>query len=266
MRRSKFSRMICGLVVLSLFVPGVVPAQQQPLPPSVMLGIDVDQQGQVLAVVRTLEPGPNVGDLRAFLNKKMLIPWVLALLARRRPTMTSESVFDSEEFPTGPKRVRLTFAPVCIPAGVPFTPGFVGFIVPVRSDLALTPESFLEMFLADYVIEVNGVKFMDSDLFTSQHVTVTPPLDADPFNGLLFGLPGVKVRFWGLNVTQKITKPGTYVIRNFIRIPKTIPLPELSAVFPNGKLPAGELITQVTINIQPSCTSAELPPKPNDER
>ncbi|MBI3950333.1 MAG: hypothetical protein HY314_07760 [Acidobacteria bacterium] len=247
MLESKISRMRFCLVVFSLIVPVIIPAQQ--LPPSVMLDIDVNEQDQVGAIVRTLQPGPNVGDLQAFFSRRMLIPWALALLARRRPTTTMEPVFDPAEFPNGPMRMRLAFPPVCIPAGVPFTPGFVGFVVPVRLGQTLTPESFLQSFLADYVIEVNGVKFMDSDLFTPEHVTASAPMD-----GALFGLRGVRVQFWGLNVTQKITRPGTYIIRNYLRIPKTIPLPELSTIFPAlGELPAGQIVLQVTVNIQPSC-------------
>lgn len=251
MRRFKCSRFLFGLVVLSLFLPASFPAQQPP--PSVVLDVDVDPQGRVGAIIQTLEPGPNVGDVQAVVRRRLLVPWVISLLNRRRPTMAVESVFDPAEFPNGPKRTLLTFPPVCIPqrdaSAAPMTPGVVGFIFPTRVSQTLTPESFLESFLGDYMIEVNGVKFMDSDLFTPAHVTASEEL-----NGLLFGLPGVRVQFWGLNVTMKISRPGTYVIRNFMRIPKTVPLPELSAIFPAlGSLPAGEVVIQVTVNIQSSC-------------
>lgn len=254
MRQRKYSRFLSGLVALSCFLPANLSAQQ--LPPSVLLEANMNPQGQVVVVVRTLSsnpPAPNAGDLSAFLSGKLLIPWLISLLQPRgRPVMVPEELYDSQEFPNGPTGVRLTFRPICVPAraaasGV-FTPGFVGFIVPLRLSQMLTPELFLQMFLANYVIEINGVKFMDSSLLTPEHVTRTGEI-RHPLVRQLLG----PVEFWGLNITLKLTQPGTYVIRNYIRVPKSIPLPELTVIFRNGVLPAGELIAEMTVTIQSSC-------------
>jgi len=98
------------------------------------------------------------------------------------------------------------------------------------------------------MIEINDVKFMDSDLLTPEYVTRSGEI-RHPLVRALLG----QVEFWGLNVTLKLTSPGTYVIRNYLRVPKTILVPELSVIFRDGKIPAGELIIQMTVNIQPSC-------------
>lgn len=230
-------------LIIGLFAPGRALAQQ--LPPSVTLLFDTGESGHIGVTVETGEPGPNVADLSAFFAGDVVQPAALA----ESSEVTVEPMFDEEEFPDGPARTRLTFSPVTLPAGQSFLPGFVGFIVPDRIGSELTPESFLETMLADYTLEINGVKFMDDDLFTPDHVTWL-----GPFDGALVGFPGQTVHIWGLNITTRITQPGTYVIRNIIRFPKTVPVPELGVTYLGG-----ELIVQVTVNIV-AASATSVPP------
>lgn len=255
MLRPTFSRVTFCLIGLSFFIPVVVPAQQPP--PSVMLDINVDPQGQIGAIVRAVEPGPNVSP-KGFFQKELSIPWAQALLEKKHPSRpVMEPLFDRSDVPNGLMRTKIVFPSVCIPVGRPITPGFTGYVIPNRLASTLTPQSFLDTMLADYVIEINGVKFMDDDLYSARNVTISPPL-----SGILFGLPpNITLQFWGLNVTQKITKPGKYLISNYIRIPQTILLPEFSAIIPDlSQLSAGEFVVEQTINVQPSCSTIVGPP------
>jgi hypothetical protein len=236
MIRSKFFRFsFCLLVVISLFNPVALLAQQ--FPSSTTLEVNVGQDGQITGVVRTLEPGPNVADLSAFFTGQLVSPIPLA----GPPEITVVPLFDREEFPNGPSRTTFKYnRPVRIPAGRSFLPGLVGFIVPARLGQMFTPESFLNSMLVDYQIEENGFKFMDSDLLKTENIVTS-----GAFDGALVGIPGQMVYIWGLNVTQKVSTPGTIRIRNIMKLPKTIPIPEFGLTYPGG-----ELIFDVTVVIE----------------
>jgi hypothetical protein len=235
MRSKFFCFSFCLLVVFSLFNPVALSAQQ--FPASTTLEVNVGQDGQIGGIVQTLAPGPNVADLSAFFTGQLLSPVALA----GPPEITVEPLFDQEEFPNGPSRTTFKYnRPVRIPVGRSFLPGLVGFIVPARLGQTFTPESCLYSMLADYQIEENGFKFMDSDLLKPENIVT-----GGAFDGALVGIPGQTVYIWGLNVTQKVNTPGTIRIRNIMKLPKTIPIPEFGLTYPGG-----ELIFDVTVVIE----------------
>jgi len=239
MMRSKLFRFsFCLVVAFSLFNPLTLLAQQ--FPPSTTLEVTIGGDGQIGGVVRTLEPGPNVADLNAYFAVQLISPILVAGLLSP-PEIIVEPLFDEGEFPNGPSRVTYKYnAPVPIPTGLSFTPGVVGFLVPARLGETFTPESFLNSLLVDYQIEENGFKFMDSDLLKPENI-----VSSGSFDGTPVGFPGQMVQLWGLNVTQKVSTPGTIRIRNIMKIPKTIPIPELGLTFVGG-----ELIFDVTVVVE----------------
>lgn len=233
--------MSLGIVMVLLpLVPGVVSAQGGA--PSILIEVSPPEAGSIGGSVRVVGTAPNVVDLNAIFGGQLISPIPLA----GPPQINIEPLFDTSEFPDGPRRVTLTYRPVIIRANTPFIPGTVGWVLPARIGSTLTPESFLRRFLNDYTLEVNGFKFADSDLMTPANVVSLGPID-----GALVGFPGQTVHIWALNFSQRISEPGTYRIRNSVRIPKTEPAPELGLSFL-----AGELIVEITINIQPVSASA----------
>ncbi len=223
-----------GMVAV-LLLPGVVLAQGGA--PSILLEISPPEGGPIGGSVRVVGTAPNVVDLNAIFGGQLISPIPLA----GPPQTTIERLFDANEFPDGPRRVTLTYRPVTIRANTPFIPGVVGWVLPARIGSTLTPESFLSRFLSDYILEVNGLKFADDDLIKPENVVFIGPID-----GAVAGFPGQMIHIWAVNFTQRISEPGTYRIRNIMRIPKTEPEPEFGLAFL-----AGELIIDITINVQP---------------
>lgn len=235
MRQATFFRSGCCLLVVFSLLNVAVAAQQ--LPASTTLEVTVASADQIGGTVRTLEPGPNVADLSAFFTGRLVSPIALA----GPPEITVEPLFDSQEFPSGPSRTTFKYnRPVRVRVGQSFLPGLVGFILPARLGATFTPESFLNSMLADYQIEENGFRFMDDDLLKAENIVTS-----GAFDGALIGLPGQTVYIWGLNVTQKASTPGTIRIRNIMRLPKTIPVPEFGLSYPGG-----ELIFDVTVVVE----------------
>lgn len=228
-----------GLVV-SLY--GVQAALAQSGTPSTLIEISPPEVGPIGGSVRVVGTAPNVVDLNAIFGGQLVSPIALA----GPPQINIEPLFDTTEFPDGPRRVTLTYRPVAIRANTPFIPGAVGWVLPARIGATLTPESFLRRFLSDYILEVNGFKFADNDLLKPENVVSIGPID-----GAVAGFPGQMIHIWAVNFSQRISQPGTYRIRNIVRIPKTEPEPEFGLAFL-----AGELIIDITINVQPVSSAA----------
>lgn len=220
--------------VCSWLMPAAIGAQQ--LPPSVTLRYQTGEAGQIGAVIENLGAGPATTDLLAFLTGQLIQPIALTRVIGSSIT----PLYDEQEFPNGPKRVTVTYAEVTLPAGVTIIPGFVGSFLPARLGANLTPQQFINSYISDYTLEVNGVRFMDSDLLTPQNIAVLGPIT----NAILPTLPPGEFYIYGLNVTMRFPGPGTYRIRNIMRIPKTTPIPELNAAFL-----AGEFINEITVRI-----------------
>ncbi|GBC76604.1 hypothetical protein HRbin08_00066 [bacterium HR08] len=234
------------VLIVSLGV-GMAPAQGGP--PSLLLEVAPPEAGPIGGSVRVVGMAPSVVDLNAIFSGQLISPIPLA----GPPQINIEPLFDASEFPDGPRRVTLTYRPVTIRANTPFIPGAVGWVLPARIGSTLTPESFLRRFLSDYILEVNGFKFADEDLIKPENVVSIGPID-----GAVVGFPGQMVHIWAVNFSQRISEPGTYRIRNSVRIPKTEPAPELGLSFL-----AGELIIDITINIQPvGAAAASVGPQP----
>lgn len=240
-----------GIVMVTLLlVPGVVLAQGGA--PSILIEVSPPEAGPIGGSVRVVGTAPNVVDLNAIFGGQLVSPIPLA----GPPQINIEPLFDTGEFPDGPRRVTLTYRPVAIRANTPFIPGAVGWVLPARIGSTLTPESFLRRFLSDYILEVNGFKFADNDLIKPENVVFIGPID-----GAVAGFPGQMIHIWAVNFAQRISEPGTYRIRNIVRIPKTEPEPEFGLAFL-----AGELIIDTTINIQPASAAASvgsMAPAPN---
>jgi hypothetical protein len=225
----------------------------QGFPPSMTLQFDTGPAGQIGGTVQTLGPGPSTIDLGAASRGEYIQPILLAMASA--PVI--EPLYDPTEFPNGPKRVTIKYSTVTLPASVPLVPGFVGTFLPARLDKDLTPAQFIASYLADYLLEVNGLQFMDAALLKPENIVRLGPLD----NQVLSFLPPGDFYIWGLNITMKFKGPGTYRIRNIMRIPKTIPIPELNAAFL-----AGQFINEITVQIAPpgapnvsTATTAEGP-------
>jgi hypothetical protein len=210
--------------------------------PSILIEVSPAEGGPIGGNVRVVGTAPNVVDLNAIFGGQLASPIALA----GPPQINIEPLFDMSEFPDGPRRVTLAYRPVAIRANTPFIPGAVGWVLPARIGSTLTSESFLRRFLSDYILEVNGFKFADNDLIKPENVVFIGPID-----GAVAGFPGQMIHIWAVNFSQRISLPGTYRIRNIVRIPKTEPEPEFGLAFQ-----AGELIIDITINIQPASASA----------
>jgi|DewCreStandDraft_5_1066085.scaffolds.fasta_scaffold00067_40 hypothetical protein len=210
----------------------------QGVPPSLLLEVTPPEAGSIGGKVRAVGTAPGVVDLEAIASGRLISPIPLA----GPPQISIEPLFDTSEFPDGPKRVTLTYRPVAIRADAPFIPGVVGWVLPSRIGSTLTPQSFLQRFLGDYTLEVNGFRFADSDLISPENVVFVGPID-----GAVVGFPGQPIHIWAVNFSQRISEPGAYRIRNVVRIPKTEPAPELGLTFL-----AGELIIDITITVQPA--------------
>jgi hypothetical protein len=220
--------------VFSWLIPPTPSAQQ--LPPSVTLRYITGEAGQIGGAIENLGAGPATTDLVAFLTGQLVQP-----IALTRATGSSITpLYDEQEFPNGPKRVTVTYGDVTLPAGVTIIPGFIGSFLPARLGANLTAQQFINSYISDYILEVNGVRFMDSDLLKPENVAILGPLT----NATLPTLPPGEFYIYGLNVTMKFAGPGTYKIRNIMRIPKTTPIPELNAAFL-----AGEFINEITVII-----------------
>jgi len=229
-------------MVLVVSLLGVRPILAQGGGPSTLIEVSPREAGPIGGSVRVVGTAPNVVDLNAIFGGQLVSPIPLA----GPPQINIEPLFDTSEFPDGPRRVTLTYRPVAIGANTPFIPGAVGWVLPARIGSTLTPESFLRRFLSDYTLEVNGFRFADSDLIKPENVVFIGPID-----GAVAGFPGQMIHIWGVNFSQRISEPGTYRIRNIVRIPKTEPEPEFGLAFL-----AGELIIDTTINIQPASAAA----------
>ncbi|MCS6803533.1 MAG: hypothetical protein NZ823_00110 [Blastocatellia bacterium] len=212
--------------------------------PSILIEVSPPEAGPIGGSVRVVGTGPNVVDLNAIFGGRFISPIAVA----GPPQINIEPLFDPGEFPDGPRRVTLTYRPVAIRANTPFIPGAVGWVLPARIGSTLTPESFLRRFLSDYILEVNGFKFADNDLIKPENVVFIGPID-----GAVAGFPGQMIHIWAVNFAQRIGQPGSYRIRNIVRIPKTEPEPEFGLAFL-----AGELIIDITINIQPASSAAAM--------
>lgn len=222
------------LFVGSWLTPATLSAQQ--LPPSVTVRYQTGEMGQIGGVIENLGAGPAITDLLAFLTGQLIQP-----IALSRATGSSITpLYDEQEFPNGPKRVTVTYAEVTLPAGVTIIPGFVGSFLPARLGASLTPQQFINSYISDYTLEVNGVRFMDSDLLRPQNIAVLGPIT----NATLPTLPPGEFYIYGLNVTMRFPGPGVYTIRNTMRIPRTTPIPELNAAFL-----AGEFVNEITVRI-----------------
>lgn len=245
----KLMHWIVGLgMMLVVSLHGTQAVLAQSGTPSTLIEVSPPEVGPIGGSVRAVGTAPNVVDLNAIFGGQLVSPIPLA----GPPQINIEPLFDTSEFPDGPRRVTLTYRPVAIRTNTPFIPGAVGWVLPARIGSTLTPESFLRRFLSDYILEVNGFKFADNDLIKPENVVFIGPID-----GAVAGFPGQMIHIWAVNFSQRISQPGTYRIRNIVRIPKTEPEPEFGLAFL-----AGELIIDITINMQPvssAATSMSLP-------
>lgn len=251
MIRTRLFRCGVGLLLTFCCFNPVALWAQQPPPPSVLLEFNAGEAGQIGASVLNPGPGPGTTDLVAFFQGRLFQP--IALAMRLAPVI--EPLYDEQEFPNGPQRVTVSYTEVTLPTGVTIIPGFIGSFLPARLGASLTAEQFLASYLADYILEVNGVRFMDSDLLTPANVASLGPVN----NTLFPTLPPGDFYIWGLNVTMRLDTPGTYRIRNIMRIPKTILIPELNAAFL-----AGEFINEITVRIVPPSSAGAAMLKPTE--
>ncbi|MBI3952170.1 MAG: hypothetical protein HY314_17110 [Acidobacteria bacterium] len=230
-RSTVFRSIFCLVIAFNFLMPPALLAQG--LPPSTTLRYATGETGQIGATIENLGPGLSIGDLFAFGQGQLIQPINLA-----RPTLSVEPLYDTQEFPDGPKRVTLTYPQVSLFADRTIIPGYVGAFLPARLGADITPEQFIGSYLADYILEVDGVQFMDSDLLKPENILKLGPLSAP-----VLPLPPGDFYLWGLNITMKFA-PGTYRIRNIMRIPKTVAVPELGTTFL-----AGQLVYDITLRI-----------------